>query len=62
MRIFSSREPLIRPVGAVLVDKNETWTAYRFMSADDMATALEPHTPEHAETSDELRQHVDQII
>lgn len=62
MQIFPSRESLIRLVGAVLVDMNETWTRHRFMSADDMATALEPRAREHVEISDETRQRADQII
>ncbi|PKU88173.1 transposase [Bifidobacterium pseudolongum subsp. globosum] len=62
VQIFPSRESLIRLVGAVLVDMNETWTRHRFMSADDMATALEPRAREHVEISDELRQRADQII
>ena len=62
VQIFPSRESLIRLVGAVLVDMNETWTRHRFMSADDMATALEPRAREHVEISDETRQRADQII
>lgn len=62
VQIFPSRESLIRLVGAVLVDMNETWTRHRFMSTDDMATALEPRAREHVEISDETRQRADQII
>ena len=60
--VFPSRESLIRLVGAVLVDMNETWATRRFMSGDDMATALNPRTPRRAEITDEMQRRADQII
>lgn len=62
VQIFPSRESLIRLVGAVLVDMNETWATRRFMSGDDMATALNPRTPRRAEITDEMQRRADQII
>ena len=49
-------------MGAVLVDMNETWATRRFMSGDDMATALNPRTPRRAEITDEMQRRADQII
>lgn len=62
VQIFPSRESLIRLVGAVLVDMNETWATRRFMSGDDMATALNPRPPRRAEITDEMQRRADQII
>lgn len=62
VRIFPSRESLIRLVGAVLVDMNETWTRHRFMSADDMKTTLDPGEKPCVKITAETRQRADQII
>lgn len=61
VRIFPSRESLIRLVGAVLVDMNETWTRHRFMSADDMKTTLDPGEKPCVKITAETRQRADQI-
>lgn len=62
VRIFPSRESLIRLVGAVLVDMNETWTRHWFMSADDMKTTLDPDKKPCVKITAETRQRADQII
>ena len=41
---------------------NETWATRRFMSGDDMATALNPRTPRRAEITDEMQRRADQSI
>ncbi len=40
---------------------NETWATRRFMSGDDMATALNPRTPRRAEITDEMQRRADLV-
>lgn len=62
VHIFPSRESLLRLVGAVLIDINETWEHGRFMTAPAMRRVMTPHATKPCEIGEEIRRRAEQII